>query len=281
MAIALSDLNTLKRKHPPVLAVYGNGGVGKTSLAAEFPNPLYLYTEGEEPPVDVEMVAAKLENYGDLMDEKEGYIAQLFNSKHDFKTLIIDSLDGFERFVWEHTCLQNGGEKAGWSFIDSNDKGSPTAFGKGYLAADVYWDEYMAAVRAVAKELDMHVVQIIHSEAKKWEDPIVDSYLRYRPNLQERAVKKVKNKSDALLFMSKRTSIKQVEKGFGKKESKPDGMSGAQRVIYTDERAGFEAKSRLKMPPSIPYTPGNGFAELQKYFYTSVPVDEEEGGADE
>ncbi len=49
--------------------------------------------------------------------------------------------------------------------------------------------------------------------------------------------------------------------------SKPEGMSGGERVIYTDERAGFYAKSRFKgMPASLPYREGQGFAELSRYF---------------
>ncbi len=122
----------------------------------------------------------------------------------------------------------------------------------------------------------VHVVQILHSKVKSFNDPLIDAYDRYRPKLQDRATDIIMEKSDALLFMSKRTSVKQVDKGFGKKEAKAEGMSGSERVIYTDERAGFLAKNRLNMPPSIPFKKGKGFAELSKYFYTAhAPVEEE------
>ncbi|MFC5584474.1 ATP-binding protein [Nitratireductor kimnyeongensis] len=271
MSIPLKNLTTTKRKHPPLLSVYGTAGIGKTTLAAEFPSPLYLFTEGEEPPTDIELTTLTNENgepkpiesYTEILDVFE----QLLTEDHDFKTVIIDSLDSFEKMVWAYTCEQKGGAREGWDTIDSNDKGSPTAFGKGYLAADEYWNDYISAVRALARN-GIHVVQLIHSEAKKWEDPVVDAYMRYKPNLQDRAMKLIKDKSDALLFISKRTSVKQVDKGFGKKESKVEGMSGSERVIFTDERAGFHAKNRLNMPPSIPYRKGSGFDELSKYFYS-------------
>lgn len=262
MAVAL---NTLQKKggrdHPPLIAVYGTGGIGKTSLALEFPDPLYLCVEGEEPPTDIEYTPAPIESYADLMDPDEGYFAQLLTTEHDFKTVIVDSVDAFERLVWQHTCRRNG-----WDSIDSNDKGSPTAFGKGYLAADEEWVDYVAAARAVARS-GVHVVQILHSEAKSFNDPLVDSYDRYKPKLQKRAVDIISEKSDALLFINRRQTLKAADKGIGGKGQKPVGMSGEERIIYTDERAGFLAKNRLNMPPSLPYKKGGGFAEISKYFY--------------
>lgn len=38
------------------------------------------------------------------------------------------------------------------------------------------------------------------------------------------------------MFLNRRTSVKQIDKGFGKKEAKPEGMSGSERVIHTDEK---------------------------------------------
>jgi hypothetical protein len=250
--------------------VYGTGGIGKTTLASEFPDPLYLFTEGEEPPTDIEMPTLQnddgepkaIGSFSELLDVFE----QLLTEEHGFRTVIVDSLDALEKLVWAHTC-----GRMGWDTIDSNDKGSPTAFGKGYLEADNDWNDFVLAVRALAKR-GLHVVLILHSEVKAHNDPIVDSYDRYRPKLQRRAADIIMEKSDALLFMNKRASIKQVSKAFSKeKESKPEGMSGAERVIYTDERAGFLAKNRMNMPASIPYKKGKGFEELSKYFYADGP----------
>lgn len=260
-------LRSSKKTTPPAIAIYGTPGVGKTSLASEFPSPVYLFVDGEEPPDGVEMASDEITSFAGLLDT----FADLLTQEHDFKTVIIDSLDKVEPMVWAATCARNG-----WDCIDSNDKGSPTAFGKGYLAADVEWGEYFSAVGALTRA-GMYVVQILHSEAKAFNDPLVDSYDRYRPKLQKRALDLVIENCKALLFVNRRTSVKQVEAAFGgKKVNKPEGMSGSERIIHTDERAGFYAKNRFKgAPAQIPYKQGSGFAELSKYLLTNLDSERE------
>ncbi|MBB4192755.1 ATP-binding protein [Rhizobium aethiopicum] len=255
-------LKSSKRTTPPAIAIYGTPGVGKTSLASEFPDPLYLFVDGEETPDGIDLPSDQITSFGGLLDT----FADLLETEHDFKTVIIDSVDKVEPMVWAATCARNG-----WDTIDSNDKGSPTAFGKGYLAADVEWGEYHEAIGALTRA-GMYVVQILHSETKRHDDPLVDAYDRYRPKLQKRALELVVENCKALLFINRRTSVKQVEAAFGgKKTSKPEGMSGAERVIYTDERAGFYAKNRFNgAPAQIPFKPGQGFAELSKYLLTTA-----------
>lgn len=252
-------LKSSKKKNHPVLAVYGTPGVGKTSLAFEFPEPIYLYVDGEEPSdgIDWRDRADEIKSFAGLLDTFD----ELLTNDHPFKTIIIDSLDKVEPMVWEATCARNG-----WDTIDSNDKGSPTSFGKGYLGADVEWREYHDAVGALSRA-GFYVIQILHSQTKPFKDPLVDDYDRYRPKLQARALDLVIENCKALLFLNRRTSVKQIDKGFGKKEAKPEGMSGSERIIHTDERAGFLAKNRLAgAPAQITYKPGQGFAELSKYF---------------
>jgi hypothetical protein len=135
MAIELGSLESTRNEKPPICVLYGVHGVGKTALAAEFPDPFYLPTMGEEPPSDVEMASpGTAETFDEVLDT----IGWLLTEQHDFKTFVPDSLDGIEPLVWAYTCRQNG-----WNNIED------AGFGKGYVAADEPWREFLSGVQAL------------------------------------------------------------------------------------------------------------------------------------
>ena len=45
MALSLSNLVRRRSDKPPRMVIYGVPGIGKTSLAAEFPDPIFIQTE--------------------------------------------------------------------------------------------------------------------------------------------------------------------------------------------------------------------------------------------
>ena len=265
MAIDFSNLKSSKRLTPPIISIYGSGGMGKTALAAEFPRPFYLYAKGEGTPNGADLPCDLVTNFDELQDD----IMKFINDDHPFETVIIDSLDKIEPMLWARTC-----QRMKWDSIDSNEKGAPTAFGKGYLEADHEWRHLFLGFHELTN-MGINVVLIIHDAVKKFDDPMVESYDRYRPSLQSRAVDCVVHNSDALIFINKRMSVKTVDKGFGRTGGKAEGKSGKERILYTDERAGFLAKNRMGMPPEITYRLGQGYAELSKYFYTTEVTYEE------
>lgn len=90
------------RAKPPVLEpnrfralIYGNTGVGKTHFVASMPNVYYIDTEG----------MSKYKKFVDMLKENKSFLIQLFDLqeiinevkelisvKHDYKTLVIDSI---------------------------------------------------------------------------------------------------------------------------------------------------------------------------------------------
>lgn len=249
MAISLSSLKSTKRSDPPVILLYGVDGIGKTSLAAEFPDALYLPTQGERTPSDVELVTpGTIESFDDLLD----VFGELLTEEHDRKTVIIDSLDGLESLVWRATCLRIG--------VASIEE---AGFGKGYVEADTEWNEFMAAASALAQR-GICVVMLAHPEIVRFDSPVTDPYSRYQPKLHKRANALVREKSDIVAFMNYRVSIKEKEVARQTKVAHAEG--GKERQIHLVEGAGFNAKNRYSMPDAIPYKKGHGFAELSKHF---------------
>lgn len=254
MAISLSSLKSTKRFDPPVMLLYGVDGIGKTSLAAEFPDPIYLATEGERPPSDVEMATpGTIESFDDLLN----IIGQLLDEEHDRKTVIIDSLDGLEPLIWRATCSRLGVESI-----------EAPGFGRGYVEADTEWNDLMAAVSALARS-GINVVMLAHPEIIRFDSPVSDPYSRYTVKLHKRANSLVREKADIVAFMNYRISIKEKEVARQTKVSHAEG--GKERQIHLSEGAGYVAKNRFSMADTITYRKGKGYEDLSKYW---IPIND-------
>lgn len=249
MAISLSSLKSTKRDDPPVILLYGVDGIGKTSLAAEFPDPIYLATEGERPPSDVDLVTpGTIESFDELLD----VFGELLTEEHDRKSVILDSLDGLEPLVWRATC-----QRIGVATIEE------PGYGRGYIETDTEWNELMSAVSALARR-GICVIMLAHPEIVRFDSPVTDPYSRYQPKLHKRANALVREKSDIVAFMNYRVSIKEKEVARQTKVAHAEG--GKERQVHLNEGAGFNAKNRYSMPDVISYKKGEGFTALSKHF---------------
>lgn len=249
MAKSIASLNSTKSDKPPITLIYGTGGIGKTSLAAEWPDPIYLHTQGEEPPSNIELATpGVVENYDEMID----LMTELVTGEHNHKTVIIDSLDGFESLVWAKTC-----ERIGVSSIEE------PGYGKGYIETDSEWQYFIDGVAAL-KQRGIAVVMLAHPEVVRFDSPITDPYSRYTIKLHKRANSIIREKSDIVAFMNYRTTIK--EKEVARQKTVAHGEGGGDRQIHLEERPGFLAKNRYEMPVTIPYKKGKGYAELSKHF---------------
>lgn len=249
MAISLSSLRSSKSANPPITLLYGVDGIGKTSLAAEWPDPLYLPTEGERPPSDVEMATPG--TIGSL-DDLFNVFGELLESQHDFKSIIIDSLDGLEPLVWRATCARLG--------VNSIEE---PGYGRGYVEADTEWNDYLGGVAALS-QAGIYVVQLAHPEIVRFDSPITDPYSRYGIKMHKRAAALLRERADVVGFLNYRISIKEKEVARQTKIAHAEG--GKERQIHLNEGAGFVAKNRFGMPDSITYRKGQGFAELAKFW---------------
>lgn len=248
MAISLASLRKVTATEPPRILLYGVVKIGKTTLAAEFPEPVFLQIE-EGTPGDLEITSfGKLKTFEDVMDA----FGALYQEEHDFKTVVIDSLDMLEPLVWAETCKRNG-----WKSIE--DPG----YGKGYVEAENVWRDYVEAVNAL-RERGMTTVQIAHSETVRFEPPGMEPYNRYHIKLHKRAAALVSQEADVIAFVNYDVNIKKTDVGFNKKATHAEG--GGLRIIHLEERPAFIAGNRYGMPAKITYRRGQGYSELAKYF---------------
>ncbi len=200
------DLKSIKKNTAiaaPRVTVYGVEGIGKSTFAAAAPNPIFILTEDGLGSLQVEHfpIAKKP---GDVLDS----IQALYDGDHDFRTVVIDSLDWLETLIWRE--------------IESTHDAKDLAYGKGALIAAEKWRQVLDGLNALRNDKGMICILIAHTEIKRFDSPEVEPYDRYQPKLQTRSSALVREWSDAVLFANYRTIVKTPERSIVRKVSYTD-----------------------------------------------------------
>ena len=264
MALSWDKLKTTEDTHPPIVTVYGGEGLGKTTLASEFPGPYYVQTgKNERPPTGIEMPTRGLcETYSDIVDQ----IDWMLEAEHDRLTFVLDTLDGAEPLVVAEACARNG-----WVDISEGQ------FGAGKVAVNNVWRELIDKLVDL-KLAGYAVVLLGHAKVKTDPGVTTDSYPRYRLNLSDDAGNAVSHASDIVGYIHQRVTIKTEKAGFHKDNVRKRGEGGGDRQIAVEERPGFVAKNRYGLTGTIPFKEGHGYEEIAKHIvqpYGQVAVEEE------
>jgi hypothetical protein len=231
------------------MVIYGVPGIGKTSLAAEFPDPVFIQTEEGAGNLELTTFADGPLSSAAEVDEA---IELLLTGDHTFRTVVLDSLDWLEPIVWVETCRGNK-----WQSIEE------PGFGKGYAIADVTWRYLLTRLGMLRDQRGMTLILLAHEEIRSFSDPARDSYDRYRLRLHKRAAEMVVEAADVVGFMNYVTTIRKEKGGFAKETAK--ASSAGQRVLHLTERPAFTAKNRFDMPDSILINRGEGYAALAPF----------------
>lgn len=257
MAISMASLRRGGAPQPPRILVYGVAGVGKTSFASQAPNPVFLQTEDGLGVLDAPTFGL-LRSYAEVQQALDA----LYNERHDFKTVVLDSVDWLEPLVWQETSRLNG-----WNDIEQ------PGYGKGYLAALDVWRSFLEGLNFLRAERGMGVILIAHADIRRFDSPETDPYDRYVIKLQTRAAALVQEHVDAVLFANYRVSTVKTDVGFKKAVTR--GVGGGDRLLYTTERPAFLAKNRYGLPESLPLE-WPAFAALLPHYATPTTTEAKE-----
>lgn len=247
MAIDLKNLRRAEAVVPPRLLIYGPEGIGKNTLAMEFPDTVTFDWE-RGAPVGAVVLSDEVATFPDTLDA----IGALITDEHDFKTVIFDSLDKLEPMIHAQVCADNK-----WASIE--DPG----YGKGYAIALEYWSEFVRAVDHLNLSRAMCTIMIAHSGVSRFDDPMAASYSRYDLRLKEKAAGIIKDRCDAVFLMAMEVVSREEDAGFNKKVTK--ATSTSDRWIRTEGKPSFAAKNRYNLPPKFRYDLGSGFKTLRPY----------------
>jgi hypothetical protein len=214
----------------PVRAVlYGVEGIGKTTLAAQFPVPLFLDTEDGTKQLEVDRVSCP--DWASL----RGAVAELAVEQHGYQTIVIDSIDWAERMLIEFSCKQDGKKSI-------EDYG----FGKGYTVVAEHMGRFVEGLDNLHRA-GLHVLLVAHAKVQRTSPPDqTDGYDRYELRLSKQVAPIVKEWADALLFANYRMRL--VEGSDGKRKA----IGGKDRVVYAERAAAYDAKNRYGLGEELP-----------------------------
>lgn len=224
-----------KINRPVFIVTYGPDGTGKSTFGADAPSPIFLGPEDGTANLDV----SRFENVNRYNDIRQN-VKRLLEENHEFKTLVLDSLDHIEPMLWKEVC-----EESKVSVIDEALGG----YGKGYTRANQLWAELISDLKLLRDQKKMNVIAIAHSQIKTFQDPSQPlPYDRYMLKLNEKASALWRESCDAVLFATFEVATKANNKNDKKAKAYGDGT----RVVYTERRPSFDAKNRFNLPFELP-----------------------------
>ncbi|WP_313962979.1 ATP-binding protein [uncultured Streptococcus sp.] len=223
-----------KRARAQKVVIYGPEGIGKSTFAAEFPNPVFIDTEGSTDNMDVARLD-KPTSWTMLNNE----VAFIKANSTECGTLVIDTIDWAESMAVADVCAQHGKkgiEDFGW--------------GKGYTYVQEEMGRFLNSLSDLV-DMGINVVLTAHAQIKKFEQPDeMGSYDRYELKLGQKTGSKtaplVKEWADMVLFANYKTLVMTTESG--KKKAQ-----GGERVMYTNHRPAWDAKNRHGLLDELPF----------------------------
>lgn len=220
--------------------IYGPEGIGKTTFASQFPDPLFIDTEGSTVHMDVKRLP-KPDLWVELLNEVE-YVCQ---NPGCCRTLVLDTADWAETLCSEYVCSRD--QKTG-----IEDYG----YGKGYRFLFEEFGRLLNALEQV-REKGVNIVICCHAAMRKFEQPDeLGAYDRWSLKLTDtpRAsiAGAVKEWADMVIFANYKTIVVNVDgKGATKGKNK---AQGGKRVMYTAHHSCWDAKNRFGLPEEADFS---------------------------
>ncbi len=227
-----------KQKKPMRIVLFGVEKIGKSTFAAGAPAPIFLGAEDGTSELDVTRFPEP-QSWHDLLDA----VQTLTEDAHEYKTLVLDTLDWAEPFCWRYVCEK--GDEKGKKHKRIEDFG----WGKGYTRALDEWRILLRRLDVLREKRGMHIILLAHAHIKPFNNPAGDDYDRYELKVHQKAAGLVKEWSDVVLFTHYDTTT--AKKGDGP-NPKSRGMSNGSRLIYTTRTPAWDAGNRYGLPKTIP-----------------------------
>ena len=245
------------------VVLYGPEGIGKSTLASQFPSPIFIDLEHGTDTMDIARTDTP-KTFNDVLT-----LMTMILEEDEFKTVVIDTADKLEQLITAHVLEAhhlNSIEDAG--------------YGKGYTYIA---EEFVRFLRKCGELIDAgkNVVIVAHAMMRKFEQPDeMGAYDRWELKLSKKAAPLVKEWADMVLFLNYKTTVVTDEKTKSKK------ARGGKRVMYATHHPAWDAKNRFGLDDELDMD----FDSIRQCFveppkapdiYTQIRTKLDEGGVKE
>lgn len=248
----LAKVKSKAEKLPLRIVIYGREGVGKTSFPAQMKNPLYVISRGE---TGLQTLVSHNQlgetDYLPPIESWEEFVSvlkELAQADHDYRTLVVDCLNGFEKLLIEFTIREH--------YEGNHDKFM--AYHRGFATTANIWKEVTVLLDRLRLDKKMTIVCLAHSKIAKERNPVGEDYQTFKIDLNENNAASIREWADIIMFFNFMTAV----------DDKGKGKGGRQRVAYCEPDAGYEAKNRTGLPSSFSLgsSAKEGFNNFAKLF---------------
>lgn len=237
---------------PQKVVIYGSEGIGKTTFAAAFPDPLFIDTEGGTAQMDVKRLDKPVS-----WDALVSLVEEVSQNPGICGSLVLDTADWAEQVCIKDLCARykkSGIEEFG--------------YGKGYTYVSEEFSKLLTTCDKVISA-GMNVIITAHAKMRKFEQPDeMGAYDRWEMKLTRQVAPLLKEWSDMLLFCNYKTFVVTPDEGKNK-------VQGGKRVIYTSHHPCWDAKNRHGLPNEM----NMEYANIAHIFAASQPAKKESPAA--
>ena len=245
MEITRGKINKAKK-----VIVYGPEGIGKSTFAGKFLEPLFIDTEESTKEMDVARLPAP--SSWQMILEEVRYVR---DNPDCCRTLIMDTADKAQQYAIEEMCAEHQCKSV-------EDPG----YGKGYVYV---YEKFGKLLNLLDEVIDrgINVVVTAHATMRKFEQPDeLGSYDRWEmkliasKNCNTSAL--LREWADMVLFANYKTHTVTEDKEGKKKKA----LGAGRRVMYTTHHSCWDAKNRYGLPDELDFD----YAEIAHIFKENV-----------
>lgn len=246
--MSLLSMVSKPANRPIITTICGDAGLGKTSLASSFPDPIVIRAEDglqSIPEAQRPDAFPVIQKESDLWEQ----ITALLKEDHQYRTLVIDSVTALERLFIQHV-------------IDSDPKKPRSinqalgGYGAGLGAVATMHHRVRKACGLLNERKNMNVVFVAHADTETLELPDQDPYTRYNLRLGKKSAAPYVDDSDLVGFLKLET----FTTGDGERKK---AISDGTRVLVTYATAANVSKNRFGIKEDL--TVKQGENPLVKY----------------